>query len=253
MRTTQLFKEVMAPAEMYWVAGMPLAGSGNEVTYVMFPESFADIDKIVLAFEKAGAQMHQKNAALVEEGMAAVKKSYAVIAEFQPELSLVSDQFVPAQVTRWRVTKFQVRPGMTEEFSGLIKEARELHVKANDSVHFFVYRHLYGGDPGFTIVMPLKNLAELDQPPSQAFKALFTPLVKEHFYSVVRNSVVSETTNLVAVQPQFSNPPKSYVAANPGFWTVKEQPPVTAKATKKTKKTAEPGPKVEPAVMKENK
>jgi hypothetical protein len=251
MRTTQLFKEAMAPTEMYWLAGMPLAGNGNEVTYVMFPGSFADIDKIVATFEKAGAQMHQKNAALVEEGMAAVKKSHAILGEFQPELSLVSEQHNPAQVTRWRVTKFNIRPGTSEEFSGLIKEAREMHAKANDGVHFFVYRILYGDDPGFTIVMPLKTLADLDQPPSEAFKALFTPLVKEHFYSVVRKTVVSETTNLYAVQPQLSNPPKSYVAANPDFWTVKEPPPVTAKAAKKPKKTAEAGPKIEPAVMKE--
>jgi hypothetical protein len=246
MKLTGLFKETMAPAEFYWLAGMPLVGNGSEVTYVMFLNDFASMEKVVAAFEKAGPEMYQKNAALVTEGMAAISHSHSVLAEVEPELSF-GQAPDPAQVTRWRVMQFQVRPGMGEQFEDLIKEVKELHAKANDGVHVTVYR-LVDGAPGpvFFIVRPLRTLADLDQESSPAFKALLTPLLKNHFNEVIKKTVVAQKSTLFTVQPRLSNPPKSYLAANPGFWSVKEPAPAVAKS-KKHKKTTEP------AAMKEKK
>jgi hypothetical protein len=245
MKLGGLFKEMMAPTEISWLAGMPLAGNGSQVTFVMFPENFAAMEKMIATFEKVGPEMHQKNAALVAEGMAAVSKSHSILAEFQPELSINPGQPDPAQVTRWRVVHFNLHPGAAMQFEDLLKEVREMHLKANDTVHTMVYRVLDGAPaPTYMIVLPLVTLADLDQPPAPAFEAMLTPVMKKHLYGIIKNTVVAQRSELFAVQPRLSNPPKSYLAANPGFWSVKEMAPAVAKG-KKAKKA------VEPAAMKE--
>ena len=100
------------------------------------------------AFEKAGPEMYQKNAALVTEGMAAISHSHSVLAEFEPELSFGKAPDA-AQVTRWRVMQFQVRPGTGQQFEDLIKEVKELHSRANDGVPVMVYRLVDGAQAGF--------------------------------------------------------------------------------------------------------
>jgi len=240
MKLGQAFKEAMANTEYTWLAAMPVAGNGNEVTYVMFPDNFAFVEKAMTAFMKLGGEMQQKNAALSAEGMAAVEHSRSFIAESQPELSTVSDKLTPAQTTAWKVTTFQVKPGGRFEFADFLKEIGAMHQKAGDHVPSYVYSVIAGEpSPAFIVVTPLKTLADLDEPPSPAFQALMTPLVRDHMVRTVKNTISAFSTTIYMVDPRLSLPPKSYVAENPGFWVVKEPAPVAAPG-KKAKKAAEP-------------
>jgi hypothetical protein len=241
MKLGQAFKEAMAKTEFTWLAEMPVAGNGNEVTYVMFPDNFAFIDKAMAAFIKAGEEMAQRNAALVTEGMAAVDHSRSYIAELQPELSTVTDKFSPAQMTRVWVTTFQLKPGARVEFADYLKETRAMREKAGDQSPRLVYFVVSGEPvPAFVVVSPLKSLAELDEPPLPAYEALNTPLFKQHVLSTVKNTIAAINRTIFMIDPRLSLPPENFLAENPGFWVVKEPVPVVAQTGKKAKKAAEP-------------
>lgn len=241
MKLGHAFKEAMASTEFTWLAAMPVAGNGNEVTYVMFPDSFANVDKAIATFMKAGEEMALKNAALVTEGMAAVSHSRSFIAELQPELSTFGDKLSPAETTRWQVATVRLKPGYRMEFADFLKESRDMREKAGEHTPQFVYWVVAGEPmPAYVIVTPLKTLADLDEPPLPAYQTLITPLVKEHTYSVVKKTVADLDRIIYMVDPQLSLPPKNFVAENPGFWTVKAPEPVVAHTGKKAKKAVEP-------------
>ncbi len=241
MKLTQLFKEAMAKTEFTWLAAMPVAGNGNEVTYVMFPDNFAAVDKTMAEFMKTGEGMAQKNAALMAEGMAAVEHSRSFIAEFLPELSTISDKVPPAQTTRWQVTTYVLKPGFRLEFAEFLKDQRALREKAGDNTAEFVYWVIAGEPlPAYVVVRPLKTLADLDEPSLPAYKTLVTPLMTQHAYDTVKKMVADVNRTIYMVDPNLSLPPKNYVAENPGFWVVKQPEPVVAKTGKNAKTAAEP-------------
>ncbi len=240
MKLGQVFKETMANSEFVWLAGMPLAGNGNEVAYVTFHDSYASMEKMVAAFEKIGPEMHQKNAAVVSQGMDAVATSQAYMAEFKPELSVAPETVPLPQITRWRIVTFRIKPGMAPRFAELLKEIRGLHEKAGDNLHTLVYSVVAGEpSPGYIVVLPLKTLADLDEPPSKAIEELLTPIMRQHISTVVKDTVADSHAAMYMVDPRLSLPPKSYLAENPGFWQVKEPAPVVATG-KKAKKVTEP-------------
>ncbi len=69
----------------------------------------------------------------------------------------------------------------------------------------------------------------------EAAKSIFTPLVTRDLDRRVAQCVTSTSTSFSAVQPNYSRVMPEVAAANPSFWTVKEQP-VVAAATPKAKK-----------------
>ncbi len=239
MKMGQVFKQAMSKTEFTWLAGMPIAGNGNEVTYVTFHDNYASVEKMLAAFMKMGPEVYQKEAALMSEGASAIGHSQSFIAEFQPDLSFATDKVPAAQCTRWRVTTLVYKPGMTEDVAGLMKEIAALHQKAGEGLPGFVYRVVAGEpSPAYMIVSPLKTLADIDEP-SPALDALLTPLMKQHLYETLKKTTVSLHTAIYVIDPRLSLPPKSFLAENPGFWTVKEPPAVVAKG-KKGKKAVEP-------------
>lgn len=245
------FKEAAATcAECYYLASVPLTGQGGAYGWLVFENSWADIEKAITNYEKVGKEVATKNASFMNDIAQYSLGAHFSIAEFQPDLSYQPDKIEGPQMTRWEVTTFQLRPGTGTAFTDLLKEAIELHKKANDTnAHWIAYRFVAGAPgPTFMLVTPMKTLAEMDQEQSPAMKALMTPLMRKHFDEIVQKAVVNFQTNLYKADPTLSRPPQSYVAANPDFWTVKE--PVVPAAAAKGKKAKKA---VEPAAQKENK
>ncbi len=244
MKLGQAFKEAMSNTDAVWLAEMAVAGNGNEMIYVTFHDNFASVEKMIATFMKIGPEMQQKNAALMAEGQAAIGRSQAFIAEFEPDLSLLSDKVTPAQTTRYKVTTLRVKPGTGLELVELFKEARAMHVKAGDDAPYFIYRVVAGEpSPAYLLIKPLKTLADLDET-SPAYEAMLTPVVRKQFNATIKNTVSDWHAGIYLIDPRLSLPPKNYLAENPGFWKVPEPAPVAVKG-KKAKKV------VEPAAMKE--
>lgn len=240
----KLFKEVM-PADFRWIAEFPVAGNANQITYVSFLDSADKLEKMLAAGNKANTDLIKQDAALWNQANTAIASTQLWLAKFNPDLSINADKVDPPKSMRFHVEAVQVRPGSEAQLEDLIKEVRALHAKAGDDVKVMVFNIIAGeGTPGYFLVMPMATLADLDKPSSPEFKALMSPVMKKHFDDVVRDSIVKYSSTLFMVDPSLSRPPQSYIAANPDFWQVKEEPVVATTPAKKIKKE-------KPAALKE--
>ncbi len=68
-------------------------------------------------------------------------------------------------------------------------------------------------------------------------------MVRKQLDGMLKEAAVSETSELFVIDPALSNPPESYIAANPDFWNVKQEEMAAATVTK--------GKKIKAAAMKE--
>jgi hypothetical protein len=91
----------------------------------------------------------------------------------------------------------------------------------------------------YYFVTPMKSLSEMDVDNSEKQKAVFTPMVIHKFEGRMEQMVSYIQSDLLMVRPDLSRAPKSFVAANPEFWTPKEPMPVLAKSKKAKKPLAE--------------
>lgn len=238
-------------ADYYWLAGYNITGPDHDVSFVSFHDDLASVDKTITTWEKIQRTAMMKNANLMTESAEAGGAGSSILAKYREDLSFNPMKLDPAHTTRWLVETYYLKPGTMMEAEDLVKEEMDLVKKADPDDHWLTYQVIAGGS-GSTLMMvvPLRTLADLDEmdKKSEAMKAVFTPPVRRRLSSVVKEIVLKTRTELIAVSPEMSRPPQALVAANPDFWTVKEQAPVMATKGKKTKKAP-----VEPAAMKEEK
>lgn len=234
-------------ADFYWLAGESLTGDDGEVSFVTFHDSFASVEKVIEISERVMRAASMKNASMSKEETESEGPGHSVLAKYHEELSYRPDLVDLAHMKRWSVTTFQLKPGTSAEFADLAKEYIELVKRTNDPTeHWITYQVLAGmPSPTYLIVTPMKSLADMDQENEEAMKAVFTQPIMRHFGETEQRIVNSVETEYVAVSPGMSRLPQAIVAANPGFWTVKEEG--TAVASTKTKKKAP----VEPSALKE--
>ena len=101
-------------------------------------------------------------------------------------------------------------------------------------------------EPAILFVTTMKSLADDDQKPPAASKEIFeSPLAKQAFTKFNRECVSYVENTYSRVEPSLSRPLQTLVAANPDFWTVKEEAPTVATKGKTKKGT------VQPAALKE--
>ncbi len=237
-------------ADTYWLAGSYLTGDMRQVVYVSFYNNFAGVETDLASFEKIAVETIKMNPNFMAESGATELAPHGTIAKYREDLSYLPDKVPGPQTKFWEVTTIMLKPGHMTDFADLVKTEIELLKKADLDEHFLVYQVMAGlptSGSAFYIVKPMKSLAEMDADSSERMKSVFTPIVRRQFESQVAQMVSHIESNLLAVRPDLSRPPQTFLAANPDFWTVKEAAPVVARG-KKVKKAA-----VEPAAVKEEK
>jgi hypothetical protein len=237
-------------ANFFWLAGYSLTGDDRQVTFVSFHNDLASVDREVETSEKVMRAAAMKNAGLATESAESEGPSRSVLAKYREDLSYRPDLVDAAHATRWSVTTFQLKPGTSTDFADLAKQYADLVKQTNDpSEHWIAYQVLAGlPGPAFMIVTPMKSLADMDLENEAAMKAVFTKAVRQELDATEQKIVDHVETQFIAVAPELSRPPQTMIAANPTFWTVKEEGVAMAAKEKKGKK--EP---VEPASKKEEK
>jgi hypothetical protein len=232
-------------ATYHYVAATPLAGSGGVVEFVSFYDNYGQIETAMKSFnQSAGALM--KSTEFNRGASDSVQGTHGIIAKFRPDLSYNPQKLDLANATSWEVSFVHLKPGYSRDFEDLEKQAIELHQKGNINEHWVVYQVEYGAQaPSFIFLRALKSLADLDVELKAAHDAVFTEAIRRHFTRTAKEAVDSERRTILTVRPDLSRPPQTLVAANPTFWTVKEEAPMTAGKMKK--KSA-----VQPAAMKES-
>ncbi len=225
----------------YWLAMSPLTGDGGTVHYVMFVNSIAEVDKMIAEFDKIEKDIAQKDPSFKKNAYESVTSMRMELMEMKPELSLSPLNWVAAsEATRYRVVTVTVKPGMTGRYAAMLKELIALE-KDVPGMSWITYQSVVS-DKGavFAIVTPLKALADLDVDHSAEMSKIFTPLMMRDFEQRVSNIVAESSSTLFMVQPSLSRVPPSFVAANPSYWTIKEEPTAVAQKGKKVRKEAVP-------------
>lgn len=230
-----------ANSKFYWVGLTPITGQLGSVTYLAFSDTFAGIDAALKEDDAIGAQAAAKNANFMKEAAEGTRMAFSGISVYHPEMSFRPDMVPMAETTRYRLTSYTLKPGMNSTFMDLVKDVIALD-KDVRTAHWLMYESLSSTNGSeFTVVTPLKSLADLDNVDPMAMAAVFTPAVRRDIDRRVQQCVASVSSSYVAVQPRYSRPAPEIVAANPSFWTVKEEAPVMAAKPAKGKKAAQSG------------
>lgn len=233
-------------ADYHFVVVTPSTGHDGEVTSVAFFDNYTEMQRAIDAYDRSAGPVI-KSAEFNRTIAGSMKGSLGIIAKLQTELSYNLAKFDLANATKWEVTTIRVRPGYESVFRDVVKEAVELHKRGAIEENWAMYEVKYGAEGGtFYEVRPLRGLADLDADLSKEHKAVFTEAIGRRFETSLRGAIISEKTEILSVRPEWSRAPQNLVAANPTFWTVKEEP--TAVAATKGKKAKPP---VEPAAMKQ--
>jgi hypothetical protein len=232
--------------DMYWIAATPITGDSGRVTFVTFHDNMASIEKMLNAFDKVEHSTMAKNVNLASESAEAEGGAYWVLAQYREDLSNRASMVTGGQAAWWGSTLINLRPGCEYEFDDAVKQVISLHQKTKDNAHWLAYDIRAGApEPSILFVSLMRSLAEEDQEPPAAAKELFeSPLVRQMFARIGKDCIQHIETTYSRAEPKLSRPAPSMVAANPDFWTVKEE--TIAAAPPKTKKGA-----VQPAALKE--
>ena len=231
-------------ANVHWVAGTPMTGSGPEVVFLEFYNSYADVEQGDQAFHKTAESLF-RNPDFNRDASDAITGSRGIIARFREDLSYRPEKLDIANATRWEIETIRLKPGTSREWSDLIKESIEFHKRSNIDEHWVVYEVQFGmPGPAVIFIHDLRSLADLDVDLSEAHKAAIPESHRRRSADFTRDAVIFVESSLISVSPELSHPSEAIVAANPSFWTVKE-PEAVAKGKGKGKAP------VQPAIMKE--
>jgi len=236
-----------AAPDVEWIAGSPITGDSDRVTYVTFHDNLASIDKMMKSMDKVN-QVLMTNASMPSQQAESSGGSHWVLAEYNKEMSY-RPEMVPISHTTWWATELVgLRPGCEDELKDIAKQVIDLHKKAGDNDHWIAYDIRAGyPEPSVLFVQPMRSLADGDEEPPASTKELFgNPMVKQAFSKFDRECVTHVESTYTRVDPSLSRPPKSLVAANPDFWAIKEEAPVVATKSKGKKRV------VQPAALKES-
>jgi hypothetical protein len=234
--------------DQYWITGAPITGDSGHVTFITFHDDMASVEKMIAAFDKVDEALTLKNANFPTQSAEAEPGAHSGLAEYNKELSYRPDLVPMANTTWWATSVFNLKPGCDYEFADVVKQVADLHKKAGDNEHWIAYNIRAGyPEPSVLFVTTLRSLADLDHGPNAATKELFESApMKQMFQRIGKECISHIESTYSRVDPKLSRAPQSLIAANPDFWTVKEEAPAIAGKKGKQKKEA-----VVPAALKE--
>jgi hypothetical protein len=233
-------------AQYNWIAARPMTGNTNETVFVNFFDTYAQVEESSTSFYKAAGATFQ-NADFTRAVADTQASINGVIGSLREDLSYRPEKLDVANARTWEVTLIRLKPGTEMDFADMERESIELHKRNNIDEHWVAYQVQYGLQaPALIFITSLRTLGDLDKDLKEAHKSAFTPTIRRRFSDTARDSILFERSTLLSVRPEISKPADTLVAANPEFWTVKEEPTAVATKGKKAKSTAG----VQPAAMK---
>jgi hypothetical protein len=233
--------------DFYWIAGAPITGEEGRVTFVTFHDNMASVEKMMATFDKMDAAIALKNANYMTQAAEAEAGAHWALAEYSKELSYRPDLVPLSNTTWWASSLLTLKPGCEYEFAEVVKQVADVHKKAGDNDHWTGYE-IRGGypEPAVLFVTTLRSLADLDQEPPAAQKEMFESApMRQMFQKIGKECIVHIESAYTRVDPKLSRMPQSMIAANPDFWTIKEEAPAVAPKKGKPKQpaAAPPAPK----------
>jgi hypothetical protein len=153
-----------------------------------------------------------------------------MIATYQKDLSYLP---VPSNLIKARfvnINMVRVRPGHAADFAEMRKLVNAAFEKSESKQRRVVYSVSSGMPAGtYLIIAAMDSLKAMDTPPGAMSMAEAFGADNMAKYSKLQADIVmSSEFTLFAVNPKMSNPPKEFIAADPGFWAPKPAAPKPA-------------------------
>jgi hypothetical protein len=121
----------------------------------------------------------------------------------------------------WEVILFPMRSGHDEEFEELTKLHRDANLKIGQNVPWATYEGLMGVTNSYLVLVPMKSLKDQDTvlAHKKDFGAALGGEGKGRMNKLSEESVVSVEDNIWMVNPDWSYVEKSWIGADPQYWT----------------------------------
>jgi hypothetical protein len=216
--------DAVAP-ELYWITASPVTGESNRMMIVTFHNSMASIENMETDFAKVEKAVSLENPNLAAQVSEVEAGSRWVLAQYTKDLSYHPDAVPMSETTWWRTELLSLKPGCEYEFDESVKQAAELHKKADDGEHWMTYEIRAGyKQPSMLFVKSLRSLGDEDKErPAAAAEVFENPLVRQMFEKVGKECIEDIEATYFRVVPSLSRPPQALAAANPAFWSVRRE------------------------------
>jgi hypothetical protein len=132
----------------------------------------------------------------------------------------------------WEVMIFHMRPGHDKEFMAMTKLYRDANVKIGQNTPWATYQGMMGVGDSFLVLVPMKSLKDQDTGLANVkdFGAALGDEGRVQMSKISEESVASHEDNIWMVIPEWSYVEKSWIDADPKFWTPR---PAAAKSKAK--------------------
>jgi hypothetical protein len=155
-----------------------------------------------------------------------------MIATYQKDMSYLP---VPSSLVKARfvnINMVRVRPGHAADFAEMRKLVNAAFEKSESKQRRVVYSVSSGMPAGtYLIIAAVDSLKAMDPPAgAMSMAEAFGADNMAKYNKLQADTIISSEFTLFAVNPKMSNPPKEFIAADPGFWAPK--PPAAKPAAK---------------------
>jgi hypothetical protein len=218
-----------APAR--WLGMTSMAGP-SEAWFLSGHESWEAFERVENAMQASAAfTADEEKFSSAESDL--LSRTSIIAAAFRPALSFQSGVNLP-QMRYMQVDVVRVKPGRIDEFWDTWEMIIAAHTKAKMDERWAVYQVTAGMPAGtFLFFYPRQSLAEIDKGGPMHSAAAYRDAVGESGRARVRemnaNAVESSTTMVFRFAPNMSTLDKSWIDADPAFWTPKPPPAPASK------------------------
>ena len=212
-----------ANSSRHRLALVPVAGNENEVTYLWPFASFTDYEKGQRDLDKIGETYKADFDRIRHSGEDYHSAQRDMLARLRPDLSYNIPITDMAKMRYMRFETIRVRPGHVPEFEEARKIINAAHVKAKVDEQMAVYQVVGGAQAGtFIVIIPWGSMDDSNLlPHGKAYLDALGDKNQEKLAKMANDYVAFNDVTIYAFAPQLSYMPKEFVAADPGFWTLK--------------------------------
>lgn len=255
-RHSETYASVFArlKTENYRIAMTPIAGNENEVLYITGADSFADMEKIQMATDRAMStipvSMRSEMDRLDKEGPELHSAMRQMLAVYRPELSFNPGAPIP-QMRYFTITTIRVRPGHDARWVDYVQKILNTargKAKLPDTFHVAVFQVISGAPGGtYLVFRPMKSLAEMDTFTGQMVRRAMSDDERKDADKANAESVMTSENSTYAFNPKMSYMPREFTQMDAAFWAPAPSPTKAAvKPKKKVAQVAAPPPPARP-------
>ncbi len=202
--------------------GMTSLSGQNRALFLSGYSSLAEWEAASKSMAKNSAAAAAMDRVNVEDGDLLSEAAQSVWIH-DPELSmnehdLKGDRYM-------QISQYMVKPGHVAEWEQLVRLVKEGYAKGIPDASWSIFEQRYGpSGNAYVVITPLKSLDEVDGMLSggKAFMNAMGESGMKKMAELEANCVSSWQMNLFAFSPGMSNPPESWVKAEPDFWAPKK-------------------------------